>query len=79
MTENNFGVLYNSREMALFLQKVVQEQSALLATTKERRSRLQRNAEEATKDIEEGAASREEPTNIEENDTFELIPASRTS
>eukprot|EP00794_Sanderia_malayensis_P002192 gene2192-2495_t len=62
-TEYNLNVLYNNNEIALLLQKLVQERDAVVARKNEKRARLLRAIQQRE--------SNQESQDFEENDLFE--------
>eukprot|EP00794_Sanderia_malayensis_P013445 gene13445-14827_t len=62
-TEYNLNVLYNNNEIALLLQKLVQERDAVVAQKNEKRARLLRAIQQRE--------SNQESQDFEENDLFE--------
>ena len=70
-TEHNLNVLYNNKEIAMLLQKVVTERDASIARKNEKQRRTGRSDEE--ENVEEEAAAVEESDEFEMQDTKGIV------
>lgn len=69
-TEHNLDILYNNKGIKILLEKIVLDRDSLVAKKKERRQKHIRTSACAAE--EHNAAEGGRPSNIEENDEFEI-------
>eukprot|EP00794_Sanderia_malayensis_P002228 gene2228-2538_t len=67
-TENNLDVLYNNKEIAMLLKKLVSERDAVVAKKREKRRKLAKEIENPQEEVPVG----EEAAAVEERDEFEV-------